>query len=124
MENADLLEPALLVLNVRSHEVLIRLREINDPFDDAENVCESAGDDAENELDNTLGCVAENEFVHSEPAHQDCADARRDLLVGAQRLPISHRTGRDGLHRLIARLRARAGVDLCEWRLARRTVLR
>src|SRR5690242_17676018 len=84
------LKPALLVLNVRSHEVFVRLGQINDAFDDAENTREPASDHAEHELDNALGRVSQNELVHAEPANENRTNPGRDLLVRTQRFPVGH----------------------------------
>src|ERR1041385_3862183 len=106
------LEPALFVLNVSSDKLFVRLRQVNDPFDDADNTRSSARYNADTQLNNSLGGVAEDELVYSECAEQNRTNTRDNLLVGSHRFPISHRAGINSLHRLIA------GVDGSERRLA------
>jgi len=110
------LEPALLVLYVRSHKVFVRLRQIDDSFDQADDPADTTK--AEHQLDDPFGRVSENELVHSKPADQNRADAGRDLLVCAQCFPVSHGSGINRLHWLIA------ADDWREWLLAVRTILR
>src|SRR6185369_4727843 len=112
------LEPALLILNVRSHKLFVRLSEIDDPFDDADDARGSAGHNADTELNNSFGGVAENKLVNSKPADEDRTHAGDDLLVGSHRFPVSYRSRIDSLHWLIT------GVDGCERRLAGGAVLR
>src|SRR5262249_46079709 len=106
------------ILDVGSHKLFVRLGQVNDPFDDAENTRSSARHDADTQLNDSLGGVAENKLVYSEPAHENRSDAGNDFLIGPQRFPVSHRAGINRLHRLIA------GVDGGERRLASGAVLR
>ena len=95
------LKPALLLLNVCSDKLLIRFSQIDDSFDDADDVGKSASENSKYKLNNSFGCVTEDKLVNAKPTHQNCADTGRDLFVGAHCLPIGHPSGINRLHRLV-----------------------
>src|SRR5690349_14533998 len=82
-ETWNLLEPTLLILNVCSHKLFVRLGQIDYAFDDAHNACESTSDNTQRQLNDSFSGVPKYELVYSEIAEKDRTDADRNFLVGA-----------------------------------------
>ena len=61
------LEPAFFVGDVGCDKFFIRLGQVDDPFNQTEQ-CTQATSDIQKNLENSLFCVTENEFVNSQTA--------------------------------------------------------
>src|SRR2546428_14123277 len=94
-------EPPLLILNVGSHKLFIGFCQIDNAFDEADDVSETTGKKSDHDFDNSFSSVAEDEFVNSKPTDQDSAKARSEFLICAHRLPIGYGALINGLHRLV-----------------------
>ena len=79
------LEPTLFVLNIRSHKVFIRLREIDNSLDDADDTSghgsKTTSQHGDQEHNNSFRCVAQKEFVNSEAPQKDRHDPGGNLFV-------------------------------------------
>ena len=115
--DAGVLEPTLLVLDVSPDEVFVRLGEVDDSFDETDNRSDSTGHKCDDDLNNSFGGIAKDEFMNAKPAQQDPANARNQFLLGSECFPICHLPLVYSLHRLVA-------TDTREWRLAGGAVLR
>ena len=61
-------EPALPTLDIGSHKILVALGEINDSFDQTDEVAQAAGYDSDHDFDDPLCRIAKDEFVDSKSA--------------------------------------------------------
>ena len=84
------LKPTLLTLNVSPHKLLVRLRQINNSFDETNDGPNATRHQSDDDLDDSFRRVTEDEFVHTKSAEQDPANACDDLFVGALLFPILH----------------------------------
>jgi hypothetical protein len=84
------LKPTLLTLNVGPHKLLVRLRQVNNSFDETNDGTNAARHQSDDDLDDSFCRVTEDEFVYTEAAEQDPANARDDLFVSAFLFPILH----------------------------------
>ena len=64
------LEPALVSPDIRPHKFFIRLRQINNAFDDADDAAD-ATEHAEYKLDDPFLGVTQNEFMDPESTEED-----------------------------------------------------
>lgn len=62
------LEPAFLILDVRSDKLLVRFREIDDALNETNDPADSAGYYPDHELNDSFGRIAEDELMNSETA--------------------------------------------------------
>ena len=85
-------EPALLAMNVGSDEFFIRLSEIHDPFDDADDVHDAgqskAAKNGYQQHDEALFLISENELMYSQSADDYTQDPSHYFLISAGPLPI------------------------------------
>src|ERR1051325_1925769 len=77
------LEPAAFILDVRSNEFFVRLREVDNTFYHSNDAADPAGHACNNDLDNAFGGIAENELMHPKAAEQDAANACDHFLFSA-----------------------------------------
>src|SRR5437870_4120754 len=88
-------EPALLTMNVGSDEFFIRLSEIHDPFDDADDVHDAgqskAAKNGYQEHDKAFFLIPEHELVNPQTAYDYAKNSGNDLFVGAGLFPILDR---------------------------------
>ena len=99
------LEPPFLTLDIRSHKFLVRLGQIDDPFNDADNTWNNrqrpAAQNRNQQHDDPRRGIAKDKLVNTKTAEQDGEDSSGQLLVSAHCFPISQRTHVDRLHWLI-----------------------
>ena len=99
------LEPPLLTLDIRSNEFFVRLGQIDDAFNNADNTRDnrqsSAAQNGNQQHDDSRSGIAKYELVNTKTAEQDGENSGGQLLVSAHRFPISHRPHVDGLHWLV-----------------------
>src|ERR1039458_9303188 len=78
-------EPLFPPVNIHPHELLVGLAQIDNALDQANDVhhaaSEAARQEGDEQHDQPRASVTENEFVHTERAEQDAANARRDLKI-------------------------------------------
>src|SRR5262245_989728 len=85
-------EPGFLPDHVLLVELLVGLGQVDDAFDQADDLTESAGHDRDDDADDTAGHVAEHEPVNPQAAKQNAKQAREHALV----LPALRRRRRRG----------------------------
>src|SRR2546426_10037974 len=82
-------------MNVGSDEFFIRLSEIHDPFDDADDVHDAgqskAAKNGYQEHDKAFFLIPEHELVNPQTAYDYAKNSGNDLFVGARLLPILDR---------------------------------
>src|SRR2546422_3976914 len=96
------LEPSPLILNIGSHKLLVRLREINDSLNETDNAADATRNAGDHDLNDALSRVTQNEFVNSKATQQDAANTCDQLFVRALSFPVYHWSLIDRLHGLIA----------------------
>src|SRR4029079_5575930 len=87
---AGVLEPGLAAVDVGGDELVVRLGEVDDPLDHADQRADAAGQQRDDDLDDPLLLVAEVELVDAEAAQHDAEDAGSQLLLGTRSLAIAH----------------------------------
>ena len=78
-----MLEPALPTLNVRSDKLFVRLSQVDNSFNDADDVCEAAGQHTKDQLNYSFRRITQNELVNAQPAKKNRTDTCGDLLICA-----------------------------------------
>ena len=94
-DGTDFLEPGLLGLDITSHELFVRLSQIDYAFNDSDhmghNSQNAATHNAGEQHYESFGCIAQYEFMDSKAAKQNSANARSNFLVCAHGFPVDHR---------------------------------
>jgi len=84
------LEPTLLALDVGPDKLFVRLCQVDNSLDEADDGTDAARHQGDNDLDDSFRGVSKNKLVHTETAEQDPANTRNDLFIGALLFPILH----------------------------------
>src|SRR5688572_33320427 len=84
------LEPTLLALDVSPDKLFVRLCQVDNSLDEADDGTDAARHQGDNDLDDSFRGVSKNKLVHTETAEQDPANTRNDLFIGALLFPILH----------------------------------
>lgn len=75
------LEPVLVAVLVEGDEFFVGLRQVNDPFDEADDPSAPAGKDRSNEQDNPWRRFAEIKLMNTESTQEDGEDTCRDAFA-------------------------------------------